>query len=284
MALINNGYARTQYAGDPWWFRWCAKWLGSRKSTFPTDVDLIRFRLVKGVIIFALIESKCLRGRRMKTHQQKTFQMLDQLLFDALNYRDIPVITFKAKGKTYSYPVKYGGFFVCNSYACDEVCDDLMDVEEDPTTDDTGILLGSDAHTAKLDFLLRTVDTKDRKCCNWLMLVRRFRGEEVDIKTAFILRLIEAVIEHGGRSGIAKRLGGQHMVTTHQITGVSRVDRVNFHGLHLLEYDYKELDRANFWWDGKPSDLRTVVEKMTFGKITDAKPLPPLRPVMSIDD
>lgn len=259
MSENNNGYARTEYAEDPWWFRFTKKWLGHPKSTYLTDVDIIRFRLVEGVLIFALIESKCLTGRRMKTSQQKTFQMLHQQLYCALNNRETPLITFTVKGKEYTYPIKYGGTFLCNSFACNEECNDLLDVDENPTTDEAGILFG-EAYTVKLDLIIRHRDG------NWLMLIRRFDNEVVDTKTAFILRVIEAVIRR------------------HETTGKYQVDDTKFHGLHLLQYDSNDLDRAAFRWDGKPSDLREVVDKMTFGKVTDAAPPPVHQPVLSIKD
>lgn len=269
----SNGYARTQYADDPWWFQWCAKYLGSRKAMFPTDGDLIRFRIVAGVLHFTIIESKCLRGRTMKTHQQKTFCMLHQQLTAAV--ADTAPLTFTMKGKTYTYPVKYAGFFLCNSYACDNDCNDLYDVWGNPCMDETGILLG-EAHNAKIDFIPR-----DRNF-NWMMVIRRFTGEGVDDKTAFILRVMEALIRRFEGSEYSKKVGSTFFTDWHNIDRREIEVTCKFHGLHLLEYDRPDLDRAKFRWDGKPASMQEVVKAMTYGKIANATQPEPIKPILTL--
>lgn len=255
MLSNNNGYARTPYASDAWWFRFCKDRLRGRLNQWITDIDLIRYRPQGDTIEFCIVESKCLEGRRMKQHQKITFTILDQLLKYACSY-DGP-IEFKAHGHLFRYKMEYTGFFLCNSFACDMDCNDLLDIQERPTTDRTGLLTTNNCNEATIDAIIR-----DRGN-NFMFLLRRFRGAKVDMETAIIVRAIDALLNRF----YSESTDSTGVITTHSHTGKNvMINNARYHGANLLEYDREEIADGSLWWNGKRSDLTKVVNKMTFGK------------------
>lgn len=266
----------TEFAKDQWWWNFTAKYLPSAKDFFGSDFDLIRFRIVDDVLYFCIVESKCKPGRTLKGHQRITFKIIDHVLKSVAGSGR--KITFRAHGREHSYKAVFAGFFVCNSYACDQDCNRLLDLDGNPATDHYDLLIGK-ARAAKLDMIFRQrVDNK------YIFLVRRFRGYPVDHDTAIILRAIERIICIHREDAQRDARKAQRPEPKWR----SGPDSGMFMGLHLLEYELPAIDEGQLWWNGKPSNIREVVSILSFGKITNATP-PPIRteptikPVENVD-